>query len=274
MVRSPLFRERFKRALSGFLVFAILFGQTFRFPLLETSRAAENSSPNLVAVVVGDSAYSGDVEDRIDRYAADVQAALPGSRAIVVTVPNDAQPDKIAAMLERLYYEGDGKDSSVSRLVGAVFVGDLPFPVAHAEGKTFLSVFPYVDFVDKSFAFDSAKGYYERSKGALGTDTPEIWHGIVRPNTGDASRDREKLVAFFDKTHEYYAKTGVFAPSKTRVEPAVFYFDGVHDQLSSRLSEWKSYRLMLEKVEDLAYRRYSKHLAKEVFDKYDSYLNE
>lgn len=156
------FRERSKRTISGFLVFAILFGQTFRFPMVEVSRAAENSLPNLVAVVVNDSLYSGDVEDRVDRYAEDVQAALPGSRAIVVAVPNSATPDKIAAMLEKLYYEGDGKDRSISRLVGAVFVGDIPFPVVHLKDKTFLSVFPYVDFVDKTFTFDASKGYYDQ----------------------------------------------------------------------------------------------------------------
>lgn len=270
MPRKTPLKETLKRAVSGFLIFALLFGQTLHIPLLEISKAAESDFPNLITVVVNEGMYSGDLDDKIDRYAADVQASLPGSRVSVVTIPNDTPPEKIAALLEKLYYEGDG--NGVSRLVGTVLVGDIPLPVVHRGEKSLLSVFPYVDFADKSFTYDAAKGYYEYAANSAGSDTPEIWHGIVHANSGDAAKDRQKLGAFFDKTHDFYAKTGVFEKSKTRIEPAVFYFDSYHDQLSSRSSEWKAYRLMLANIEELAYRRYSKHLAKSVYDLYQGYL--
>lgn len=267
--KTPL-SERIKKVVSSFLIFAILFGQTVHIPLLQTTQAAESDFPNLVAVLVGEKSFSGDLKSKLERYGEDVQANLAGSRAIVVSIPEDATPEKIAALLEKLYYEGDGKGTS--RLVGTVLVGELPMPVVHRSGKTFLSVFPYVDFVDKSFVYKSDKGYYEYSSAAAASDTPEIWHGIVRSNTGDFEKDQDRLEAFFDKTHEFYSKQGRFESSKFRTQPHVFYFDSYRDQLSSRSSEWKSYQLMLQYAEEIAYNRFNKHFAKTVYEAYQSYL--
>ncbi|MDQ1344302.1 MAG: hypothetical protein QG650_1022 [Patescibacteria group bacterium] len=265
-----LLSERVKRFLSGFLIFAILFGQTFHIALFQTTEAAESDYPNLVAILVNEGTFSGDVEDKLKRYGEDVQANLPGSRASIVSIPDDATPEKIAALLEKLYYDGDGKGNS--RLVGTVLVGDIPMPVVHRGEKTFLSVFPYVDFVDKAFVYQAEKGYYEYPDAAGASDVPEIWHGIVRSNAGDKDKDRERVAAFFDKTHEFYQKSGRFETAKFRQEPHVFYFDSYHDQLSSQVSEWKSYQLMLQNAEDLAYNRFNKHLAKTVYEAYQGYL--
>lgn len=270
MPKESSLSTRFKKFVSSFLIFAILFGQTVHIPLLQTTQAAESDFPNLVAILINESVFSGDLKRKVERYAEDVQANLESSRAVIVNIDEDATPEKIAALLEKLYYEGDGK--GVSRLVGTVLVGDLPLPVVHRGEKTFLSVFPYVDFVDKSFVYDSEKGYYEYTSVPAASDVPEIWHGIVHPNTGNADEDREKLEAFFDKTHEYYSKSGRFEASKFRIQPHVFYFDSYRDQLNARSSEWKSYQLMLEYAEDLAYNRFSKHLANTVYQAYQGYL--
>lgn len=268
--KTKQLREKLKQYLSGLLIFAILFGQTVHIPLLEITKAAAAEFPNLVAILVPESEFSGSLKSALKRYGDDVQANLDGSRAAIVTIPDDATPDKIAAVLERLYYHGDGEGNS--RLVGTLLVGNLPFPVVHRGNKTFLSVFPYVDFVDKSFVYKPEKAYYEYSDVPAGSDTPEIWHGVVRSNSGDAATDTDRMVAFFDKTHEYYAKSGRFDPSKFLPEPYVFYYDAYHDQLASRPAEWKAYQMMLAYAEELAYNRFNKHLAKTVYEAYQGYM--
>lgn len=42
--------------------------------------------------------------------------------------------------------------------------------------------------------------------------------------------------------------------------------DTFHDQSTSSLENWKSYQLYLENIEDLAYNRFNKYLAKSIYD--------
>ena len=127
-------------------------------------------------------------------------------------------------------------------------------------------MYPYVDFNNKSFVYDPAKGYYDYAKQTSGDEKPEIWHSVIRPNTGVVVKDKTKLVAFFDKTHDFYQKQGNFSPENTLKEPRVFYFDGVHDERVSGFTNWKLYDTYLKNIEDLSYNRFSKYLAKKLYD--------
>lgn len=97
-------------------------------------------------------------------------------------------------------------------------------------------------------------------------DSPEIWHGVIQPNSGNSATDKAKLEQYLDKTHDFYAKQGVFADMSQT--PYVFYLDITHDQEAASASSWKAYDLGLEYLEDLSYNRFSKHLAKTLYSKF------
>lgn len=256
--------SRFQKWLSSFLIFSILFLQTFEVPWLNSSRAEAKTSTDIVSFFVEDAIYSGAVKTRISQYAKDIQAYLPNTRVVIFPVARTSNPFFIASTNERLYYEGDG--SGLSRLVGTILIGAVPLPVVHKQGKALMSVYPYVDFEMKSFLFDQTKNSYEYTDKTLTDEKPEIWHSVIRPNTGDEDKNRDEIVNFFTKTHDFYTKQGLFSSENTKQEPKVFYMDAFHDQKTSSVENWKSYELYLKNVEDLAYNRFNKYLAKSLYD--------
>jgi hypothetical protein len=44
---------------------------------------------------------------------------------------------------------------------------------------------PYIDFVDKSYIYDHESEKYEKNDDSDTKLSPEIWHGVISPNTGD-----------------------------------------------------------------------------------------
>lgn len=262
-------KNRFRKTVSAFLIFAIFALQTFQIPLSTTS-AASSDVPNIVSIIVNESTNSFSTKSRIKRYADDIQSSLENTRVVIVEVPDNVAPHNIATLNERLYYEGDG--NGPGRLVGTVLIGDIPLPVVHRSTDTFLSVFPYVDFDQKVFIFDAAKGYYEFSKTTVLNDVPEIWHGVIMPNTGSKEQDNDRINAFLDKSHDYYTKQGKF--EKSLSEPYVFYLDAYHDQQSSLIAEWNAYKTYLDNIEEISYNRFNKYLAKKLYDSYQEFMAE
>lgn len=256
--------SRTQKWLSSFLIFSILFLQTFEVPMLSSTKAEAKVNADVVSFIVDDTLYSGAVKSRVLQYANDVQAYLPNTRVVIFPVQKTANPFTIASINEKLFYEGDGQ--GLSRIVGTVLIGDVPLPVVHKDGKAFMSVYPYVDFDNKSFVYDQAKNSYEYTTKILTDEKPEIWHSVIRPNTGDAVKNNNELITFFNKTHDFYNKQGLFSPENTRAEPRVFYMDTFHDQEASSPDIWKSYNLYLDNVEDITYRRFNKYLAKKLYD--------
>lgn len=53
--------------------------------------------------------------------------------------------------------------------------------------------------------------------------------------------------------------------------PHVFYLDVLHDQKAASASNWKSYNLGMEYLEDLSYNRFNKHLAKTLYEKFQGF---
>jgi hypothetical protein len=125
---------------------------------------------------------------------------------------------------------------------------------------------PYVDFEAKSFIYDQSKKSYEYLGKTLTNEKPEIWHSVIQPNTGDASKNKDELITFLNKTHDFYNKQGLFSSENTPTEPRVFYMDAFHDQKTSSPDLWKSYNMYLENIEDITYRRFNKYLAKKLYD--------
>ncbi len=256
--------SRIQKWLSSFLIFSLLFLQTFEVPVLNTTQAEAKVNADIVSFIVDDAIYSGAVKSRVLQYAQDVQAYLPNTRVVIFPVQKTANPFSIASVNEKLFYEGDGE--GLSRLVGTVLIGEVPLPVVHKEERAFMSVYPYVDFDNKSFVYDQTRNSYEYTTKTLIDEKPEIWHSVIRPNTGDATKNESELVTFFNKTHDFYNKQGLFSPENTLLEPRVFYMDTFHDQETSSPEMWKSYNLYLENIEDIAYNRFNKYLAKKLYD--------
>lgn len=100
--------SRMQQSLSYLLIFSILFLQTFHIPLLDSTEAAVTQSDDLVSIFVENGVYS-DVKDSIDQYARDITAYLPNTRTVIVPIAGTVNPSSIAAVNEKLYYEGDGK---------------------------------------------------------------------------------------------------------------------------------------------------------------------
>ena len=70
------------------------------------------------------------------------------------------------------------------------------------SGKTIL---PYTDFEDKSFIFSNENKRYEQNEDRVSNVlTPEVWHGVISPNTGDFDSDVSKIEDYFDKNHDFY----------------------------------------------------------------------
>jgi len=110
------------------------------------------------------------------------------------------------------------------------------------------------------------KKSYEYTVRVTTDEKPEAWHSVIRANTGRAADDESKLIAFLDKTHDFYLKQGLFSAENTRAEPRVFYFDALHDQLTSSAENLQSYEQFLANIEDIAYNRFNKYLAKTLSD--------
>ncbi len=127
-----------------------------------------------------------------------------------------------------------------------------------------MSIYPYIDFREKNFIFDESEGKFVKRENDIADASPEVWHSVVAPNTGDESEDRRRLSNFFEKSHEFHTSQGRF--SERHDPPYVFYFDAHHDQLSTRLISWESYSRYLENIESFAYNRHNKHLAEELYE--------
>ncbi|MCK9272556.1 hypothetical protein M0P65_03345 [Candidatus Gracilibacteria bacterium] len=254
--------SKVQRLISYFLIFSLLFLNTIHLDIFDSTRASANSNFGIVSIIVDEDTYSslGNlISNKIDRYAADIQGKLKDYKVIIIKVKRDESPYKIAKLNEKLYYEGS---DGLSQLAGTILVGKVPIPVIHKDSKTFLSVYPYIDFNEKNFVYDTTKGYYEATQNNISDPNPEIWHSIISPNTGNESDDISKLKDFFDKDHDFYLSQGAFSASLS--EPYVFYFDGLRDNLTFQDSNWKAYLNYLNNLEDISYNRFTKYLAKQI----------
>ena len=91
------------------------FSQAFSFPdrydlvaiLVEQNLYAdEEDYEGLAGIAVGP-VEETTLKARIDRYAVDLQNALPGTRAVIIQADRFEKTSNIAGVLEKLYFEGD-----------------------------------------------------------------------------------------------------------------------------------------------------------------------
>ena len=166
--------------------------------------------------MVQEDIYSS-VKASIDLYAKNIQKTLEKTKVVVIPAPSTAKAFDIASLLESLYFKGYKSVSDVpfeSKLIGSVFVGNIPLPIASDNGTNFSkTILPYVDFADKSFVYNHETQAYERDTQVSKIEA-DIWHGFISPNTGDTAQDIKKINEYFEKNANYYAGTGNFSQDK------------------------------------------------------------
>ena len=66
------------------------------------------------------------------------------------------------------------------------------------------SVLPYTDFDDKAYVYSHDTQRYEASSENISGISPEVWHGVIAPNTGSDAGDIQAIEDYLDKNHDFY----------------------------------------------------------------------
>ncbi|MEK9132916.1 MAG: VCBS repeat-containing protein, partial [Patescibacteria group bacterium] len=245
------------------------FAESFSFPdrydlvavLVEQGLYSDVSDyDGLVGVADGPISRTN-IKSRVDRYATDVQTALPGTRALIIQVDRYEKPENVAAVLERFYFDGDPDEPTrTAYLRGVVIIGEVPLPVVNKAGNRFISLFPYTDFEQKAYFWNETAKDFEPG-GQNAAPQPEIWHGVVRPPVSTQSEDGKKLLAaYLDKNHLYHIGDARYSTFNKRV----FFQDFFEEAKNINPDLYKQYLAFLSHMDDVAYNRYTKELYREL----------
>ncbi len=203
------------------------------------------------------------LREKILGYAVDVQTSLD-AKAVVIPVPRDASPRDIFEGNAHLFFSGYDSDGR-SQLIGTVLVGDVPLPVIEKNGNLWPTIFPYTDFENPVYEWDPEKSRFLFQGG---DHEPEIWHGVIRPTVQfedgwDAARldteKRQELIEYFERNHAVHAGTTTFAEK-------IFFADLPRQERGLDTVPRQHYDEFISHIEDIAYLRFTKHLAKALID--------
>ncbi|GEM_PF-4130109 len=202
-----------------------------------------------------------DLEDKIKRYALDIQKDLK-AQTVLIPVPSSFSPYDIHETNARLYFSGIENDQR-SQLVGTILIGEVPLPVIEKEENLWPTVFPYVDFIEPIYIWDAVKErfVYEGSS----SHEPEIWHGAIRSDYHHEgkTKDRiteireEELSDYFDRNHEYRSGTLTFG-KRVFLAGLPTQKEGLQEALRRHYGNFITY------VEEILYNRYNKHLFQQI----------
>ena len=188
-----------------------------------------------------------------------MQAAIPWTKTLIITVDEDESTVGIQKLLERLYFEGDPNDTDLTRLSGLVIVGDVPLPVVNKSGHRFISMMPYTDFEDPSYLVNETTQDFERNKVADNLQA-DIWHGvIVPPKSGDEGM--EMLAEYFDKNNSFHAGDSDFSNFTKKT----YIGDFVTEENTVNNVSFASYNRFLDHWEEIAYYRYTSAMLTEMY---------
>jgi len=79
--------------------------------------------------------------------------------------------------------------------VGVILIGDIPLPVVQNNGFIYPSIYPYVDFENQQFIYDTNKKFFVYNDNPNGQ--AEIRHGLIKFDTAAQYND------FFEKVKSY-----------------------------------------------------------------------
>ncbi len=281
--------------------FASIFGN-FKFDFFSDSKIEYQ---DIVAVLVPKKLYENDtdliglrdnesyrkylsaknIKQRIDRYAQEIQKNLPQTKALIIQIEEGQQPSDISKILETLYFEGEKTDDSFASLAGIVLIGNFPtqedkslsiaLPIVNKNGNSFLSMYPYTDFDDKTYVYNSESDNFE-FVGSEELSKPEIWHGVIVPPTG-SDEGLELLSEFFDKNYLYHTDVEDFS----KFDKKIFYHDQFRIEENTNNFLFKNYLNYTDFWEQMGFMQYTKQLVKElqerrgtVFENFDGLDND
>lgn len=199
------------------------------------------------------------VSQMVETYAEDVQAALPWTKSLVITVSEDDTTPDIHRMLERLYFEGDPNLDDKTQLTGVVVIGEgVPLPVVNKNENRFLSLLPYTDFEEPAYILNESSLDFVPNLEAQSLQA-EVWHGlIVPPVRGQEGYDL--LGAYFDKNHAYHEEDELY----TTFDEKVFVGDFVTEEATINSVAFASYQRFLNLWEEISFYHYSSGLLEEL----------
>ncbi len=211
---------------------------------------------NIVTILVDDRIL-GWINSDLKWYATEyIQLEkIPNSKALVI--PLDVT--KISAydihrMMENIYF--DGLRDVPSTLVGLIMFWDIPLPVVNQNWYVFPTVYPYVDFEDQKYVWDSDTEYF------VPNDNPgwqaEIWHWLINYWT-DIEAYTNVNTGFFAKVKKYDSNPEEF------IWKSIRYDDFISQKKTFLSNNFPYYRNRIMFAEDLWYQRYSP-LMKSLFE--------
>ena len=88
--------------------------------------------------------------------------------------------------------------------------------------------------------------------------SPEIWHGVIRPQPLDQEDIAETYKRYFRKLFQWYEQQGVYALSSQ--EAAVLYMDHMRESRAVTPALYGMYQSYQDHKEDILYHRYNTEL--------------
>ncbi|MBA4336967.1 hypothetical protein C0416_04325 [bacterium] len=275
-------KNKLQQLIAGFLIPVILGSQIFAVPAAQAQFGNGQNEPvqvtSIIAILVEESLIEDDTDyeglkqeyqddldsntlrERIYRFARDTQLADPFTKSVIIRVKENQHPSDITQALETLYSKGDQSDQTKSRLDGVIIIGDVPLPVVNKNGFRFTSMLPYTDFIEPVYIYNETTRDFEYNSGST-TPKVEAWHGVIKAPTSDQYTP-EKYAYYFDKNHLFHIGNEDFAV----FDQNLLYADMIWEQEMYDEVAGAKYENYTKYMEDLAYRRFSKELVKEIIE--------
>ena len=237
---------------STIIIYCASFLLQSNFVFFQTWAKEKNTRVNIVAILVDDKIYDK-ISTQLRWYSNYVQSKLSDTKALVIPLDlTNIHAYDIHRMMENIYFDGlSGVNSS---LIGLIMFGDIPLPVVNQNWYIFPTVYPYVDFEDQKYVWDSDSEYFVPNGNSAWQ--AEIWHWLIN---------------YWEDIEAYIGGTGFFAKVGSYVgDPDWFIWDSIwYDDFIAQkkwfLSEnFPYYRNRIMFAEDLWYQRYSP-LMKKIF---------
>ena len=208
------------------------------------ARAQEVTTPrvNIVAILVDSKIYDG-ISWWLKWYTAYVQSQLADTKALVIPLDlSNIHAYDIHRMMENIYF--DGLENVNSSLIWLIMFGDIPLPVVNWNWYIFPTVYPYVDFENQKYVWDSESEYFVSNDNPMGQ--AEIWHWLV-----NYWNDIWAYLSFFEKIQKYMWGAEDFIWS------SLWYDDFIAQKKWFLDENYPYYRNRVMFAEDLWYQRHS-----------------
>ena len=210
-----------KRAVCVLLIVTLTLTQSIHIPAL----SGEEARPRwkLVALLVEKDLWENTTraddtlntknglttQDRIRRYAQDIQGAEPETVTMIIPIDRQEAPANIARALEQLYWAGSpglgGTASTrLDNLVGVVLIGEVPLPVITAQQQKVVSLLPYTDFANKKYFYNATTDTFS-APGSDYDGNPEVWHGLINFPGNESTANQNQINQYLDKNHAWHA---------------------------------------------------------------------